>query len=124
MARKVERLSRSKFRSAQRPRPFMKRQEMLVDDSGPIRALIVDDERLARRRVREMLQSDREIDIVGEPANGPEAVMAVRQSNPDLMFLDVQMPGMDGVEGLNALRGERLPRIVCVTGYDQYWRRW
>ena len=74
----------------------MRQQEQPVDEAGPIRALIVDDERLARRRVREMLQSDREIDVVGEPANGPEAVMAVRQSNPDLMFLDVQMPGMDG----------------------------
>jgi len=98
----------------------MKPQEQPVDDTGPIRALIVDDERLARRRVREMLQSDREIDIVGEPANGPEAVMAVRQSNPDLMFLDVQMPGMDGFEVLNALRDERLPMIVFITAYDQY----
>src|SRR5947207_12888042 len=103
MARKVERLSRSKFRSARRQRPFMKRQETPVDDTGPIRALIVDDERLARRRVREMLQSDREIDVVGEPSNGPEAVMAVRQCHPDLMFLDLQMPGMDGFEVLNAL---------------------
>ena len=64
-----------------------------MDEAGPIRALIVDDERLARRRVREMLQSDQDIEVVGEPLNGPEAVMAVRQSNPDLMFLDVQMPG-------------------------------
>ena len=98
----------------------MRQQEQPVDEAGPIRALIVDDERLARRRVREMLQSDREIDVVGEPANGPEAVMAVRQSNPDLMFLDVQMPGMDGFEVLNALRDERLPMIVFITAYDQY----
>jgi len=98
----------------------MKPRELPVDEAGAIRALIVDDERLARRRVREMLQSDRDIEVVGEAANGPEAVMAVRQSNPDLMFLDVQMPGMDGFEVLNALRDERLPMIVFITAYDQY----
>src|SRR5712691_2619096 len=107
MAQKVERSSLWKSPSAPRPWPLMRQQEQPVDEAGPIRALIVDDERLARRRVREMLQSDREIDVVGEPANGPEAVMAVRQSNPDLMFLDVQMPGMDGFEVLNPLRDER-----------------
>ena len=70
--------------------------------------------------MREILQGDRDIEVVGEPANGPEAVMAVRQSNPDLMFLDVQMPGMDGFEVLNALRDERLPMVVFITAYDQY----
>jgi two-component system LytT family response regulator len=98
----------------------MKPRELPVDEAGAIRALIVDDERLARRRVREMLQSDRDIEVVGERANGPEAVMAVRESNPDLMFLDVQMPGMDGFEVLNALRDERLPMVVFITAYDQY----
>src|SRR3954451_22563527 len=98
----------------------MKRQEAFMDDNGPIRTLIVDDERLARRRVREMLQNDREIDVVGEPSNGPDAVTAVRESSPDLMFLDVQMPGMDGFEVLNALRDDRLPMIVFITAYDQY----
>ena len=76
----------------------MRLRVLPVDEGGAIRALIVDDERLARRRVREMLQRDRDIEVVGEPANGPEAVMAVRESSPDLMFLDVQMPGMDGFD--------------------------
>jgi two-component system LytT family response regulator len=98
----------------------MNRRESPVDEATLIRALIVDDERLARRRVREMLQADREIEIVGEPSNGPEAVEAVRQNSPDLMFLDVQMPGMDGFEVLKALRDERLPLIIFITAYDQY----
>jgi len=91
-----------------------------MGESSPIRALIVDDERLARGRVREMLRTDGEIEIAGEAANGPEAVEAVRQTCPDLMFLDVQMPGMDGFEVLHALSDGRLPLIVFITAYDQY----
>ncbi len=97
----------------------MRPRVLPVDEGGAIRALIVDDERLARRRVREMLQSDRDIEVVGEHANGPEAVMAVRDSNPDLMFLDVQMPGMDGFEVLKALR-EPPPHVVFSTAHDEY----
>jgi two-component system LytT family response regulator len=97
----------------------MKPREPQLAESA-IRTLIVDDEKLARRRVREILLADREIEVVGEPANGPEAIQAVRQSNPDLMFLDIQMPGMDGFEVLNALRAERLPMVVFITAYDQY----
>src|SRR5438309_5540651 len=102
MGGKVERSSPWRYRSEQRTWPLMKPRESQADDAAPIRALIVDDERLARRRVREMLQSDPEIEVAGEAGNGPEAVMAVRQTSPDLMFLDVQMPGMDGFEVLNA----------------------
>src|SRR6266704_2173433 len=120
MEGKAERSSRWKCPSMPGTWPHMKPRELPVDEGGAIRALIVDDERLARRRVREMLQSDRDIEVVGERANGPEAVMAVRESNPDLMFLDVQMPGMDGFEVLNALRDERLPMVVFITAYDQY----
>src|SRR2546425_12433248 len=109
MPGKAERLSRWRCLSAPGTWPLMKPRELPVDEAGAIRALIVDDERLARRRVREMLQSDRDIEVIGEPANGPEAVMAVRQSSPDLRFLDVQMPGLDGFAGRNALRHERLP---------------
>lgn len=91
-----------------------------MGESSRIRALIVDDERLARGRVREMLRKDGDIEIVGESANGPEAVEAVRHTNPDLMFLDVQMPGMDGFEVLHALGDGRLPLVVFITAYDQY----
>src|SRR5260370_19993898 len=67
-----------------------------------------------------MVGKGRGMESVGEYGNGREAVEAVRQANPDLMFLDVQMPGMDGFEVLDALRDGRLPLIVFITAYDQY----
>ena len=63
-----------------------------MTDSKPIRVLIVDDEPLARKRLRELLKGDSEIAIVGECANGAETLSAVRELSPDLIFLDVQMP--------------------------------
>src|SRR5215468_2052986 len=85
-----------------------------------IRTLIVDDEPLSRRKIREFLREDREIEVVGECGNGPEAVSAVRSITPDLLFLDVQMPGMDGFAVLEELRDERLPQVIFVTAYDKY----
>jgi two-component system LytT family response regulator len=85
-----------------------------------IRALIVDDEPLSRRKIREFLKEDREIEIVGECGNGPEAVSAVREVTPDLLFLDVQMPGMNGFTVLEELREQRLPFVIFVTAYDKY----
>src|SRR5690348_2101592 len=85
-----------------------------------IRTLIVDDEPLARRKIREFLKEDGEIEVVGECGNGPEAVSAVRSVMPDLLFLDVQMPGMDGFAVLEELREERLPFVIFVTAYDKY----
>jgi two-component system LytT family response regulator len=85
-----------------------------------IRVLIVDDEPLARGVLREMLQSDPEVAIVGECANGKEAVQALQESAPDLLFLDIQMPEMGGFEVLDALQGRPIPHLVFVTAYDQY----
>jgi len=85
-----------------------------------IRVLIVDDEPLARGVLREMLQCDPEVAIVGECANGKEAVQALQQSAPDLLFLDIQMPEMGGFEVLDALQGRPIPHLVFVTAYDQY----
>src|SRR6478752_2140185 len=85
-----------------------------------IRALIVDDEPLSRRKIREFLKEDREIEVVGECGNGPQAVSAVREVTPDLLFLDVQMPGMDGFTVLEQLREQRLPFVIFVTAYDKY----
>ena len=89
-------------------------------DSPLIRVLIVDDESLAREMLREMLQSDRQVVIVGESANGREAVDAIQTHSPDLIFLDVQMPEMDGFEVLEALGKGPIPHVVFVTAYDQY----
>lgn len=86
-----------------------------------IRALIVDDESLARERIRTLLEADAEIEIVGERADGREALAAIKSEAPDLLFLDVQMPEMSGFDVLEALTTEeRLPVVVFVTAYDQY----
>ncbi len=85
-----------------------------------IRTLIVDDERLAREKVRTLLASDEEIDVIGECANGAEAIAAVRKQKPDLVLLDVEMPGANGFEVLHRLRGEKLPAVVFITAHDEY----
>jgi len=86
----------------------------------PIRTLIVDDELLARTRIRNLLRGRREFQLTGECANGKEAVAQIEQLQPDLVFLDVQMPDLDGFGLVKAISVERLPVIVFVTAYDQY----
>jgi two-component system, LytTR family, response regulator len=85
-----------------------------------IRALIVDDEPLARDRIREMLKEHPEIEVIGEARNGREAIDSVVSHNPDLVFLDIQMPDLDGFDVLQNLNVERLPVIIFVTAYDQH----
>ena len=90
-----------------------------------LRAIIVDDEELARAYLRELLAAHPEIEIAAECANGFEAVKAVVETSPDLLFLDVQMPKLDGFEVLELLaRPEGSPPVVIfVTAYDQYAMR-
>jgi two-component system LytT family response regulator len=85
-----------------------------------VRALIVDDEQLARDRLRQLLQNEPEIEIVGECADGDEAVAAIKKSTPDLVFLDVQMPERDGFGVLEAVGQEPMPVIVFVTAHDRF----
>jgi two-component system, LytTR family, response regulator len=85
-----------------------------------IRTLIVDDEVLARRRVRNLLRGRDDFAVVGECANGNEALSAIRRHAPDLVFLDVQMPDLDGFGVLEELTADQLPVIIFVTAYDQY----
>lgn len=85
-----------------------------------IHTLIVDDEVLARRRIRNLLRGRTEFEIVAECANGRQAVAAIAQHSPDLVFLDVQMPDLDGFGVLREISRERWPVIVFVTAYDQY----
>ena len=85
-----------------------------------ITTLIVDDEPLARRNIRLLLKDDPEIEIVGEAANGREALALIKQNSPDLVFLDIQMPELDGFGVLESIEAERLPAIVFVTAFDQY----
>ncbi len=81
-------------------------------------AIVVDDEELARGLLREHLADHPEVEVVAECANGPEAVRAVGEHRPDLLFLDVQMPGLDGFETLELL--DPVPAVVFVTAYDRY----
>jgi two-component system LytT family response regulator len=85
-----------------------------------IRALIADDEPLARSLLRELLAGDPEVQVVTECGTGQEAVAAVRRARPDLLFLDVQMPGMSGMEVLGDLAGEPLPYVIFVTAHHRY----
>jgi|SRR5947209_3528827 len=85
-----------------------------------IRTLIVDDMPLARNRVRRFLNADADIEVIGECSDGKGAVAAVKELAPDMIFLDVQMPEMDGFEVLNSIGHENLPAIIFVTAHDQY----
>ena len=85
-----------------------------------IRTLIVDDEVLSRRGVELRLRGAPDFEIVAQCANGREALAAIQQYKPDLVFLDIQMPGMSGFEVLAHLPQESLPVVVFVTAYDQY----
>jgi two-component system, LytTR family, response regulator len=85
-----------------------------------VRALIVDDEPLARRGVALRLQKYKDVEIVGECGDGPAAVEKILELSPDLLFLDVQMPGMDGFEVLKALSNADLPLVIFLTAYEQH----
>jgi two-component system LytT family response regulator len=85
-----------------------------------VRALIVDDEPLARDGMRLLLAEYPDIQLVGEAGNGADALALVDQVEPDLMFVDVQMPGMSGLELAAALPEDRTPTIVFVTAYDEF----
>ena len=86
----------------------------------PMRTLVVDDEALARETLRRLLADDAEIDVVGDCAGGEEAARRIRESAPDIVFLDVQMPEVDGFEVLRRARPARVPAVVFVTAYDAY----
>ena len=86
----------------------------------PIRTLIIDDEPLAREGIRMLLAADANFDIIGECRNGKEAIAAINKQHPDLIFLDVQMPEVDGLGVLRALAPEQIPLVVFVTAFDKF----
>ena len=85
-----------------------------------IRAAIVDDEPLARRRIRNLLVDEEDVDVIAECANGKEAIESLEASPPDLLFLDIQMPEIDGFDVLQAIGVDRVPAVIFVTAYDQF----
>jgi two-component system LytT family response regulator len=82
------------------------------------RTIIIDDERLAREELRSLLKEHQEIEIVAEAVNALDGIEKIKEFNPDLVFLDISMPGMNGFEMLKQL--EDLPQVVFVTAYDEY----
>ncbi|HEV7474478.1 MAG TPA: response regulator transcription factor, partial [Pyrinomonadaceae bacterium] len=85
-----------------------------------ISAIIADDEPLARRGVRQLLAPHADVTIVAETRNGSETVRALRELKPDLLFLDVQMPGLDGFGVLSEIGAHAMPAVIFVTAYDQF----
>lgn len=85
-----------------------------------IRTVIIDDEPAAREGVRMLLENDSEISVIAECANGREAITTINEKEPDLIFLDVQMPEINGFEVLEAIETERMPNVIFVTAYDKY----
>jgi two-component system LytT family response regulator len=86
----------------------------------PLRTLIVDDEPLARERMRSLLGTEQDVEVVGEARDGLEAVNAILAQSPDLVFLDVHMPKLDGFEVIETVGPDRMPAVVFVTAYDQH----
>lgn len=82
------------------------------------RTIIIDDERLAREELRSLLKEHQEIEIVAEAVNALDGIEKIKEFNPDLIFLDISMPGMNGFEMLKQV--EDLPQVVFVTAYDEY----
>src|SRR4029453_16892856 len=91
-----------------------------MNDIKPIRTVIIDDEPLAREGVRLLLERDPDIEVIDESGDGADAIDVIRRHRPDLVFLDVQMPDMNGFQVLAALEPPELPAVVFVTAYDQY----
>jgi two-component system, LytTR family, response regulator len=85
-----------------------------------IRAVVADDEPLARNRIRRLLSGENDIEVVGECKNGKEVLTALDQHSPDLLFLDVEMPELDGFGVLEQVGSEQMPVVIFVTAYDQY----
>ena len=85
-----------------------------------IRTLIVDDEAMARERILGLLSQEQDVEVVGQCSDGQQAVSAIQQLSPELVFLDVQMPAVDGFGVIRQVGAERMPMVVFVTAYDEY----
>lgn len=83
-----------------------------------MRVIVIDDERLARQEMKKQLKEFAHIDVIGECSNGEEAIKKIHDLRPDLIFLDIQMPGMDGFDMLDQL--EYIPKVIFVTAYDEF----
>src|SRR5260221_3761502 len=88
--------------------------------TAKIKTLIVDDEPLARRRIRRLLAVESDVEVIGECGDPQQAISVIQERNPDLVFLDIQMPGVDGFGVLESLPPRSTPAVIFVTSFDQY----
>src|ERR1700749_3555581 len=91
-----------------------------MSSTSRLRVVVTDDEAPARKKLLRFLSQEPDVTVVGEAGNGAESIAAVREMKPDLLFLDIQMPGMDGFAVVEALEPIFLPRVVFVTAYDEF----
>src|SRR5258706_10123478 len=84
-----------------------------------VRVVIVDDEPLARQHVADRLAHEEHVEVVGEADNGNEAVAIIRRLHPDIVFLDVQMPGLDGIDVVDTIGADDMPATIFTTAFDQ-----
>jgi two-component system LytT family response regulator len=87
---------------------------------GKIRVLVIDADRIARKRVREMLGDDPEVEIIGECESGEDALASIRNMSPDLIILDIHLPEIDGFSLLESIPNDRTPAVIFVTAFDRY----
>ena len=92
----------------------------MESEKRTIRVAIVDDEVLARQRIADLLAREEDVEIVGTPSDGNEAAELIRSARPDLVFLDVQMPGMTGLQVVDAIGAGEMPATIFVTAFDQF----
>jgi two-component system, LytTR family, response regulator len=85
-----------------------------------IRTLVVDDEPMARERILSLLSQETDVEVIGQCSDGVQAVSAIQQLAPELVFLDVQMPAVDGFGVIQQVGADRMPMVVFVTAYDEY----
>jgi two-component system, LytTR family, response regulator len=95
-------------------------KQYATTSATPARVLIVEDEEHARRYLHELLEDEPEIEVVGESSNGAQGIEQIRELSPDIVFADIQMPGLDGFEMIDRTAGTRPPLFVFVTGYGEY----
>lgn len=94
-----------------------------MSSTPAVRVFVTDDEAPARRKLLRFLTEEPGVLVVGEAGSGPDTIAGVRETKPDLLFLDIQMPGMDGFGVVDALEAIALPRIIFVTAHDEYAMR-
>ena len=92
----------------------------MASEKRTIRVAIVDDEVLARQRIGDLLAKERDVEIAGTASDGNEAVALIRKAKPDLVFLDVQMPALTGLQVVDAIGAEKMPATIFVTAFDQF----